>query len=110
MAKRKIASLKPHSQTGYTNVTAKHSFFKSPEFKAKTFFHLQVKNGKKYQCLLNAALSCKDFLEVALDALWGELDSLVPLLKLLPALQLEDNAYVCTIVHGFFFSYDLNLL
>jgi hypothetical protein len=40
-------------------------------------------------------LTCKDFLDEALDALWEALDSLVPLLKLLPALQVEDDVYVC---------------
>ena len=60
---------------------------------------LQVKNDKKRQWLLNVALTCKDFLDVALDALWEELDSLVPLLKLLPGLQVEDNGYVCANVY-----------
>ena len=31
-------------------------------------------------------MSCKEFLDVALDALWEKLDSLVRLLKLLPSL------------------------
>jgi hypothetical protein len=90
------------SQTGYTepeldDVTAKHSFLKNPELKAMTFSYLQVKNDAemKRRFLFNAALVCKDFLEVALDALWEELGSLVPLLKLLPALQLENKEYVC---------------
>ena len=43
------------------------------------------------------ALTYKDFLDVGLDALWKKLGSLVLLLKLLPALQLE--AYVCANVH-----------
>ena len=92
-----MASLHAHTQTGYTNVTAKQSFLENPELKAKTFSQLlQVKNDKiNRRSLLNAALTCKDFLDVALDALWEELDSLVPLLKLLPAMKLESNAYVC---------------
>ena len=36
-----------------------------------------------------------DFLGEALDALWEELDTLLPLLRLLPALHVEDDAYVC---------------
>ena len=100
MASLKKASLNPHTQTGYTefkldNVTAKHSFLKNAQLKVMTFSHLQVENDEKYRCLLNAALTCKDFLDVALDALWEKIDSLVPLLRLLPALQLEDEAYVC---------------
>ena len=94
-----MASLNAHTQ-GYTkldDVTAKHSFLKTAELMAMTISHLQ----DEYD-LLNAALACKDFLGVALDALWENLDSLVPLLKLLPALQrLEDEdsesevVYVC---------------
>ena len=93
----KMVFLKSHTQTGYTggetdDVTAKNSFLKNPELKAITFSHLQI---EKLSCLLNAALTCKDFLEVALDILWEELDSMVPLLKVLPALQLEGDEYVC---------------
>ena len=62
---------------------------------AMTFSHLQLEveydNKIISQCLLNAALTCKDFLDVALDALWEKLYSLVPLLKLLPTLQVEDE-------------------
>ena len=107
MAKRKIPS---HTGTGYyTDVTATRtdSFLKNPELKAMTFSHLQV--DKKHQCLLNAALTCKDFLDVALDALWEEMDSLVPLLKLLPGLQVEDDAYVCANVHAFLYDLILSL-
>ena len=95
----KMDPLNSHTQTIYTeldDLTAKYSFLKNSELKAMTFSHIQDKNYR--QCLLNAALTCKDFLDVALDALWEKMDSLVPLLKLLgPALQLElerDNAYV----------------
>jgi hypothetical protein len=100
-----MASLNSRTQTGYTeldDVTAKNSFLKNPDLMAKTFSHLQVENDKKNRrCFLNAALTCKYFLDVALDALWEELDSLVPLLKLLPGLQVEDDAYVCADVHVF---------
>ena len=70
---------------------------------AEIFSHIKVEIDESYQCLFNAALTCKDFLDVALDALWEELDSLVPLLKLLPALRVEDKAYVCANVHIFSF-------
>jgi hypothetical protein len=99
-----MASLNSDTQTGLgcnelDDVTAKDSFFKNPDLMAMTFSHLQVKDDEKYRCLLNAALTCKDFLDVALDALWEELDSLVPLLKLLPSLKVEDDTYVCANVH-----------
>ena len=112
MAKNKKVSLNSHTQNGYTeleDVTAKYSFLKNPELKAMTFSHLQleVNYDKKCRWLLNAALSCKDFLDVALDGLWEELDSLVPLLELLPTLRIEADAYVCANVHVFL--YDLIL-
>ena len=88
-----------HTQIGYIeldDVTAKKSFFKNPDLMAMTFSHLQAKNvNEKRRDLLNAALTSKDFLDDALDALWEEMDSLVPLLKLLSALQFEDGVYVC---------------
>ena len=109
-----MASLNSHTQTGYTeldDVTAKDSFLKNPDLMAETFSHLQVKNDKKNRlCLFNAALTCKDFLDAALDALWEELHSLVPLLKLLPALQLEDGAYVCANVHVSIYDLILSLV
>ena len=100
-----MASLNSHTQTGseLDNVTAKDSFLKNPDLLAMTFSHLQVEKDEECQCLLNAALTCKGFLDVALDALWEELDSLVPLLKLLPALQVEEKAYVCADVHVFLY-------
>jgi hypothetical protein len=97
--------------SGTGNVTAKDSFLKNPELMAMTFSHLQcrgyVRIRKSRQRLLNAALTCKDFLDVALDALWEKMNSLVPLLKLLPALQIEDKVYVGANVHVFL--YDLIL-
>ena len=109
-----MVSLDTRTQTGYNeldDVTAKDSFLKNPDLMAMTFSHLQVGkiDKKDHRCLLNAALTCKDFLEVALDALWEELNSLVPLMKVLPALHLKREKdkyyYVCENVHGFF--YDL---
>lgn len=75
------------------DVTAKNTFLKNPELKAITFSHLL--QFEKWWYLLNAALTCKDFLDVALDVLWEELYTMTPLLKLLPAFQLEDDEYVC---------------
>ena len=88
-----MVSLNSHTRIGLNNVTAKHSFLKNPELKAMTFSHLKDKNDwtLNLKCLLNVALTCKDFLDVALDALWEDMDSFLPLLQLLPALQLEDD-------------------
>ena len=97
MAKKRIA----HTQTGYTkldDLTAKFSFLNDPVLMTMTFSHLQVKTS-----LLNAALACKDLLDIALDKLWETLDSLLPILKLLPALQFENDAYVCANVHVFLY-------
>jgi hypothetical protein len=46
------------------------------------------------QNLLWAALTCKAFLEPALDRLWRTLDSLFPLLKILPSFTQSDGTYV----------------
>ena len=108
-----MSFLNSHTQIGLDNVTAKDSFLKNAELKAMTFSHLPLAVDSDYyydenrRWLLNAALTCKDFLDVALDALWERMYSLVPLLKLLPALQIEDDAYVCANVHVFL--YDLTL-
>ena len=101
-----------HTQTGYSklvDVTAKNSFLKNPDLMSMTLSHLPVKNEERRRCLLNAALSSRDFLDEALDALWENLDSMVPLLKLLPALQVEDDSYVCANVHVFIYDLILSL-
>lgn len=46
------------------------------------------------QNLLWAGLTCKAFLEPALDRLWSSLDSLFPLLKILPSFVQSDGTYV----------------
>ena len=46
------------------------------------------------QHILWAALTSKTFLELALDVLWESMNSLVPLLKLLPSFQLVIDTYV----------------
>jgi hypothetical protein len=46
------------------------------------------------QNLLWAGLTCKAFLEPALDRLWRSLESLFPLLKILPSFTLSDETYV----------------
>ena len=89
------AALLASDSAGYNELddtTAKDSVLKNPDLMAMTISHLRVKNVACNRYLLNAGLTCKDFLDVALDALWEELHSLVPLLKLLPALQFEDKA------------------
>jgi len=44
--------------------------------------------------LLSVALTCKAFVEPALNRLWRSLDSLFPLLKILPAFVQSDGTYV----------------
>ena len=110
-----MASLNSSSQIGCTeldDVTAKKIFLKNTELKAMTFSHLQLDRYYENlhgQCLLNAALTCKDFLEVALDELWREMYSLMPILKLLPGLQYENDTYVCANVHVFLYDLILSL-
>ena len=53
-------------------------------------------------------------MDVALDALWEDMDSFLPLLKLLPALKFEKkdyrSEYVCANVHVFRFDMTLIFL
>ena len=99
MAEKRIA----YTHTGYTNLddaTSKDSFSKNQYLMAMIFSHLQVENDKT--SLLNAALTSKDFLEVALDRLWESMASFLPVLNLLPALEFENNTYyVSANVHVF---------
>ena len=95
MAKKRMA----YTQTEYAkldDVTPKISFLKNEYLMTMSFFHLQDTTS-----LLNAALTCKDFLNVALDKLWEKMASLLPFLRLLPALQFENDAFVCANVHVF---------
>ena len=111
MAKKRMV----YTQTGYTkpdDVNAKKSFLKNQYLMTMAFSHLQLVqvdsetiDKTNRQNLLNAALTCKDFLDVALDELWKRMDSFLPVLKLLPALQFEDDSFVCANVHDF--RYDL---
>ncbi|KAF8801987.1 hypothetical protein BYT27DRAFT_7244930 [Phlegmacium glaucopus] len=94
-------SLNSHTQTIETGLngltTKKFIFLNNPYLISHTFSHLRVgaDNLKEHRLsLFNAALTSKYFLDAALDALWENLDSLVPLLRVLPALRLENNAYV----------------
>ncbi|KAJ3528425.1 hypothetical protein NMY22_g9417 [Coprinellus aureogranulatus] len=50
-----------------------------------------LRNGRMQ--LRDLALTCKAFKDPALNGLWAYLDSLLPLVKLLPNLQTLDNAY-----------------
>ncbi|KAJ3514811.1 hypothetical protein NLJ89_g2149 [Agrocybe chaxingu] len=50
--------------------------------------------SRSRQVLLWVALTCRSFLEPALDRLWRSLDSLFPLLKVLPAFFQSDDTYV----------------
>ena len=71
------------------NVTAKESFLNNTELMAMT-----VSRVRRERCLFNMALTNKYFLDVALDALWEDMHSFLPLLELLPAVQLNDE-YLC---------------
>lgn len=46
--------------------------------------------------LCSLAVMCKAFMGPALDQLWRSLDSLFPLLKLLPAFKMSDGTWVST--------------
>jgi hypothetical protein len=53
---------------------------------------LQYLEEKKQ--LIRVALACRAFREAALDLVWASLDSLIPLLKLVPSTVLLSDAYV----------------
>ncbi|KAF9045199.1 hypothetical protein BJ165DRAFT_1528104 [Panaeolus papilionaceus] len=55
-------------------------------------FEIDIRTSR--QALRDAALTCKAFLEPALDRLWRSLDTLFPLLKTLPVFVLSDTTYV----------------
>ena len=74
------------------NVTAKESFLNNTELMAMTVSHLQEYDEKG--CHFNMSLTSKYFRDVALDALWEDMHSFLPLLELLPAVQLNDE-YLC---------------
>lgn len=66
-----------------------------PEKSQPLLFHIpQLPGRPKHRDLLWVALACKSFLDPALDILWGSMNSVIPLLKLLPSFQLVSDAYV----------------
>ncbi|KAG6875244.1 hypothetical protein C0992_004571, partial [Termitomyces sp. T32_za158] len=46
-----------------------------------------------FRQLFYFALTCKAFVDASLDELWRSMDSIVPLLKILPALRYKNNRY-----------------
>jgi hypothetical protein len=56
--------------------------------------HDKDSEAQRRKQLLWTALSCKAFSPHALDVLWEKLDSLLPLLKLLPGFQRVDDVWV----------------
>ena len=97
-----MAQKKPQNEyTKLDDAIAKKSFLKNEYLMSMTFSHLLDVTQSDRTSLLNAALTCKDLLDVALDRLWERMASLLPVLKLLPALQFENDAYVCANVHVF---------
>ena len=67
-----MASLNSHTRIGLDNVAAKNSFLKNQDLMAMTLAFSYLQGNDDRDCLLNAALTCKDFLDVALDKLWEE--------------------------------------
>jgi hypothetical protein len=80
----------------------------SPELLGRIFANFNPKSDQPLlhhvpsqplqQHLLWAALTCKTFLEPALDVLWRSMNSLIPLLKLLPSFQLVLDTYVTNVL------------
>lgn len=55
-----------------------------------------------YRSLLSAALCSRYFSSIALDALWRQLDSLLPLIKLLPVYLNHERVFVSHCVLSIF--------
>jgi hypothetical protein len=58
------------------------------------YLHDEQDGSRSKRNLLSAGLTCKAFLEPALDRLWSSLASLFPLLKILPSFTQSDGTYV----------------
>lgn len=81
MAQSKMGVLQPH----ILSEIFRHFGIDSPDA-------TEVKAARRN--LIRAALTCKVFLDPALDRLWRAIDTLLPLLKLLPSFQLVGGVYV----------------
>jgi hypothetical protein len=73
---------------------APHRIFGIPEILAEIMTYVDTGRACRQKWLLWIALSCKAFSSHALDILWVELESLLPLLKLLPGFQEVDGVWV----------------
>lgn len=82
-----------------------HATLSIPELVEKIAFHV-LDNPDAAGTLFSLALSCRALSDIALDALWREMDSLLPLFQLFPSLSfhsggLDRDFYVCLSDHIF---------
>ncbi|KDR85791.1 hypothetical protein GALMADRAFT_218880 [Galerina marginata CBS 339.88] len=66
------------------------SFFEPPSDVSSASWALSLPGR---QALLNAALTCKVFVDPAMDILWRSMDSLTPLVKILPTFVMIGTEY-----------------
>jgi len=83
-----------------------NDFFSNTDLLLKIFDYLlwddELNSDNAIACkhtLAQAAVTCKTFLEPALDRLWCTLDTLFPLLKLLPSFTQCEGTYVSESAH-----------
>lgn len=82
--------LRPQANTHFQNQDPAHlSALDNPTILGQIFEHLHPNST-----LLDAALTCRTFRDPALNVLWRSLDTLLPLLKLLPSFKLVNGVYV----------------
>jgi hypothetical protein len=77
-----VTQMAPHRLFGIPEVLAEITRYVGVGYRG---YGKEFRRRRKH--LLWTALSCKAFSSHALDVLWRELDSLLPLLKLLPGLR-----------------------
>ncbi|KAG6887597.1 hypothetical protein C0995_014131 [Termitomyces sp. Mi166 len=58
--------------------------------------HLPLMSSRATADLYHASLVCKTFFLPAVDILWRSMDSLIPILELLPTMKKIDNVYMLT--------------
>lgn len=97
-----MVSLSTHKELNATD------FFTNTDLLLKIFDYLlwddddELNSDNAIACkhtLAQAAVTCKTFLEPALDRLWCTLDTLFPLLKLLPSFIQCEGTYVSQSTH-----------
>lgn len=82
----------PLAETQDRSMSLEALLLRDPKLLSNIFDAMEFGSTKKH--LLWAALTCTMFRDPALNTLWRSLDSLLPLLKVLPSFRLVNGIYV----------------